>query len=162
MTPKKPDKPKEPTSASAPTTMAKAPEAPKPVVPTVQPQQVNKQQTTIAKLKEGWAQRGIDLGRLIEKQDGKFILLLLPNFPVCKVGPSGGLEVALPSYQSAYDAAINGDMLLAKLLARQAKKAAGSTPAPAPAKPQPAPASKQETPAVRKARKDAALETQLA
>jgi len=161
MTPKKPDKPKEP--ALAPTTMAKAPEAPKPATaPTAQPQPANKQQTTIAKLKEGWAARGIDLGRLIEKADGKFILLLLPNFPECKVGPSGGLEVALPSYPNAYDAAINGDTLLAKLMARQAKKAAGSTPAPAPSKPQPAPAAKQETPAVRKARKDAALEAALA
>jgi len=156
MTPAKKQTKAEPT----PTTMATTakPETPKPIAP--QPQPAAKQQATVSKVLDGWKARGVDLSKLEQKQDGKFILLLLPNFPECKIGPSGGLEVALPSYPNAYDAAINGDTLLAKLQARQAKKQ--SMAAPAPSKPQPAPASKQETPAVRKTKEHNKLEAALA
>lgn len=163
---------KQSTKAELPAavTVAKAPQAPKPETPKAptpttppQPPSANKQRGTVARLKAAWTEKGVDLSKLEEKVDGKYILLRLPNFPECKVGPSGGLEVALPSYPIAFEAALNGDTLLAKLQARHAKKQSAPTPPAQAAKPQP-PASpvRPESPTQKKARKDAALEASLA
>ena len=153
-------------STLAPTSTAQAPQAPKPIAttPTSQPLPANKQQTTIGLLIEGWTEKGIDLSHIEVKDDGKYKLIVPgAGWPTIRIGSSGGIELPeIKSYPRAFDAAINGKELLEKQTARAAKKAAqAAAPAPA-AKTQPVPAAKSETPAIRKARKDAALESALA
>ena len=65
-------------------------------------------------------------------QDGKFILLNIgPAWPTIRIGASGGVELpAIRSYPRAFEAAVDGDKLLAKQAAKDAKKfAAAATPA---------------------------------
>ncbi|HUD64061.1 MAG TPA: hypothetical protein VMQ17_05780 [Candidatus Sulfotelmatobacter sp.] len=156
-------KPKESTSTPAPTTAAQAPQAPKPAAITAQPQPANKQLATVAKLKAAWTEKGIKLDQLTERQDGKFMLLQpTTEWPIVRVGPTGGIELPqIRSYARAWDAAVDGLAVWTKQQQRDQKKAASSAPAQA-TKSQSAPAAKPETPAIRKARKDAALETALA
>jgi hypothetical protein len=138
-------------------------QAPKPMAaaPTAQPQPASKQLATVAKLKAAWTEKGVDLSKLTEKQDGKFVLLQpTPQWPLIRIGASGGIELPeIKSYPRAFDAAINGKELLEKQTARAAKKTAASA-APA-AKPQSAPAGKPETPAAKKHKANAAIEAQL-
>jgi hypothetical protein len=167
MTPtkKSEQKPKESTSIPAPTITAKAAEPAKPAAATTaQPQHANKQLATVAKLKAAWTEKGINLNKLSERQDGKYTLLQpTPEWPLIRVGPTGGIELpTIRSYARAWDAALDGLAAWTKQQQRDQKKPAqAAAPASAP-KPQPAPAAKPETPAVRKTRKDAALEAQLA
>jgi len=164
MTPKKQNTKTEP----APTTMAQAPQAPKPIAapPTTQPQPptVTKQQATVARLKEAWTQKGINLDQLTERQDGKFILLQpTQQWPVIRVGPTGGVELPqIRSYAKAWDAAVDGLAIFQKQQARDQKKST-ATAAPAQTKPQPpAPAAKPESPASKKAKDHQKLEASLA
>jgi len=156
------------------TTMPKAPQAPKPMAappatqpqPQPQPTTATKQSATVAKLKEAWTTKGINLDQLSERQDGKFILLqLTPEWPIVRIGPTGGVELPqIRSYAKAWDAAVDGLALWTKQQQRDQKKAAAtSTPAPAQAKPQsPAPPVKPDTPAAKKAKDHQKLEASLA
>jgi len=107
-----------------------------PKTETVKPpiaQGVSKQQQTINRLREAWTQRGVSLEALTETQDGKYIMLTMPNFPTVRVGSSGGLDLpTIKSYAKAFEAAVEADKLLAKQREREAKKSAATT---APAKP---------------------------
>jgi hypothetical protein len=158
--PKKSDtKPKEPTPVQATTA--------KPIAPTPQPQPASKQSTTVTKLKATWLERKVNLDQLNERQDGKFVLLQpTPEWPVIRVGPTGGIELPqIRSYAKAWDAALDGMAIWQRQQARDQKKATATATSASTqtAKPQlPAQAVKPETPTQKKARKDAALEAQLA
>lgn len=169
MTPTKKSDPKQKESTSTPAhaTTANAPVAAKPIAPTPAPQPTaSKQSTTVTKLKATWLERKVNLDQLNERQDGKFVLLQpTPEWPLIRIGPTGGIELPqIRSYAKAWDAAVEGLAVWQKQQARDQKKTATSTPPPAQtAKPQPpVPAVKPETVTARKARKDAALEAQLA
>src|SRR5581483_4785559 len=119
--------------------------AAEPQAPEVAP---SKQEQTLNQLKEAWAKRGVELGKLEVKPDGKFLMVTVAtNWPLIKIGPTGGIDLpTIKSYAKAFDAAVNGDQLLKKQQERMAKKQAASAPAPA-AKPDvKVEAAKQETP----------------
>lgn len=110
-------------------------EQPKAAAPAAQPTATapSKQQVTIDRLKAGWVAKGVDLSKLREIQDGKFVNLVVDEgWPTVRVGGSGGITVMeLRSYTKAFDAAVDGLALYQKQQARDAKKTA---PAPPPAK----------------------------
>ena len=136
-----------------------------PKTQTAQPQPISKQSQTITRLKTAWTEKGISLKELVEKQDGKFILLQpTPNWPISRIGPTGGVELPqIRSYAKAWDAAVDGLAVYQKQQARDQKKAATPSAPPAQAaKPQSTSAGKPETVTAKKARKDAALESALA
>lgn len=141
-------------------------EAPKPAAQAEAP--LSKQQQTLMRLIVALREkRQIEVKPEMLMQDGKFILIRIgESWPTIQVGPTGGITVVeLKSYPVAFDAAIDGDNLLAKQKAREAKKANGSVPAPAPAA-QPAATAKdtpapKQTPTARKQKADAAVEAQL-
>jgi 16S rRNA U1498 N3-methylase RsmE len=100
------------------------------------PAQPNKQQATLDKLKAAWTEKKVDLSKLTVKQDGKYLLAVVAEgWPTVQVGSTGGITVVeLKSYQSAFDAAVDGLALYEKQKARDAKKAtATASKAPAPA-----------------------------
>ncbi|HVN21930.1 MAG TPA: KTSC domain-containing protein, partial [Dongiaceae bacterium] len=106
--------------------------------------QPNKQAETITKLKAAWAEKKVDVSKLKEVQDGKYINLIPgEGWPTIRIGASGGIVVLeLRSYASAFDAAVDGKALYDKQKARDAKKqSAASAPAPAA---QPAPLSRKQ------------------
>lgn len=96
----------------------------------------SKQDATIAKLKEGWTAKGVNLDKMQIKDDGKFKLLVVAEgWPTVQVGNSGGVVVLeLRSYQcSGFDAALDGLARYEKQNVRDAKKASAAAPAtPAP------------------------------
>ena len=123
------------------------------------PAPASKQQQTIEKLTVALReQRQIEVKPEMLTQDGKYILINIgPTWPTIQVGASGGIVLpAIKSYPKAFEAAIEGDKLLAKQNARDQKKTAPATP-PTPA---PAPAPK-ETPAAKKAKAHTQIEQQL-
>jgi len=138
-----------------------------PAAQTTKPEpQPSKQQMTIGKLKQAWTEKGVDLAKLTEKQDGKFILLQpTPEWPIIRVGPTGGLELPqVRSFAKAWDAAVNGLAVWQKQQQRDAKKqaAASTKPStPAPAAQTKKESSKAETPTQRKQKQDAEVERQL-
>jgi len=162
MTPKK-QKADDKSTTVATTAKPETPKIPAPTTPP-QPTTATKQSQTVAKLKEAWMQKGINLDQLTEKPDGKFVLLQpTPAWPVIRIGPTGGIELPqIRSYAKAWDAALDGLAIFQKQQARDQKKAT-ATSAPAAAKPQPAPApaAKPETPATKKQKANAAIEAQL-
>jgi hypothetical protein len=122
---------------------------------------VSKQQITVNRLKEAWTKRGVDLSKMEVKDDGKFKLITVgPGWPVIVIGAAGGIDIpSIKSFPKAFEAAVEGDKLLAKQLAREVKK----TAAPKPAAPAPAPeAKKPETPGGRKERQHKQIEAQMA
>jgi len=154
---------KQATPTPAPTTpqpTATAP-APTPTQPIAQKSEAaSKQRATINKLRDAWTARGVDLSKLTETQDGKFInVVVAEGWPIIRIGASGGVELPqVRSYAKAFDAAIDGLAIFQKQQARDQKKQ-GATAAK-PATPANAPAAKQ-TPTVRKQKQDAAVEAQL-
>ena len=86
----------------------------------------SKQQMTLEKLKAEWVKRGVDVSKIATAMDGKFMLVTVaPDWPVIKIGPSGGGELPqLKSYPKFFDAAIHADELWKKQQERMAKKAA--------------------------------------
>ena len=90
---------------------------------------------TIAKLKEGWAEKKVDLSKLTIKDDGKFkVLVVDQGWPRVTIGPTGGIVVTdLKSYAKAFDAAMDGLSLYQKQQAREAKKTQATAPAAQPA-----------------------------
>jgi len=130
----------------------------------------NKQRQTIDKLKAAWLERKIDIAKLTETQDGKFINVMVgESWPIIRIGASGGVELPqVRSYSRAFDAALNGLELWQKQQARDAKKQAATAPAAKPATAATAPAkapdakgAPRDTPASRKAKADQAIEAQL-
>jgi hypothetical protein len=128
--------------------------APQPAPPTPA---VSKQDATIAKLKEGWKSKGIDLSKLEVRDDGKFkVLHITPEWPSIQIGPTGGLVVLeLRSYPDAFTAAMEGLERYKKQQVRDHKKVAPTAPAASTQAP------KAETPTQKKKRQDAAVEKQL-
>ena len=102
--------------------------------PAAAPATISKQQLTIVALAEAFkAQRGIEVKPEMLKQDGEYVNLLIgKEWPTIRIGNSGGITVMeLKSYAKAFDAAIQGDTLLAKQTAREQKKVAATAPAAA-------------------------------
>ena len=164
MTPKKHDTKSE----------AKPEVKPQPQPQTTAPQPTNqkpepapsKQSVTISKLKQAWTEKGVSLKELSERQDGKFILLQpTPEWPLIRVGPTGGLELPqVRSFAKAWDACVDGLAVYQKQQARDAKKQAANAPttkAPQPATPAVKPPA-AETTTQKKARQSKELEAQMA
>jgi hypothetical protein len=123
---------------------------------------VSKQRQTIDKLKTAWAERKIDLSKLTETQDGKFInVMVAEGWPIIAIGPTGGITLPqVRSYAKAWDAAVDGLAIFQKQLQRDAKKTAATATTAKPAT-APAPTAQKETPTVRKQKQGAAVEAQL-
>jgi len=123
------DQPEAQTAAMAPAApVADKPVADKPAVP------LSKQETTILKLAAALREkRQIEVKPEMLQQDGKFINVVVgKDWPTIRIGTSGGVTVLeLKSYPNAFDAAVDGDKLLAKQVARDQKKQAVAAPAPA-------------------------------
>ena len=159
MTPKKQDTQK-PAEAPQP--------QPQPTATTPQATTPTKQEATLAKLKAAWAERGVNLNEITTKVDGKFMLVVVgPAWPTIRIGSGGGIDLPeIKSYPKAWDAAVEGDKLLAKQTERVAKKSAASVPAPQ-AKPATPPAAKTateqkgETPTAKKAKQHTEVESRL-
>lgn len=91
-----------------------------------------KQIAAVTKIAEGIAARNLGDGapEFSQEKVGGDLFLRATNWPTIKVGKGGGVTVLdLRSYpegdgKTAIDAAINGDVLLAKQIDRDAKKAA--------------------------------------
>jgi hypothetical protein len=99
-----------------------------------QPATPNKQQMTIGKLTAAFReQRQIEVKPEMLKQDGKFINMVIgKEWPTIRIGNSGGITVMeLKSYTSAFEAAVKGDVLLAKQKEREGKKAIAPAQQPA-------------------------------
>lgn len=101
----------------------------------------SKQDMTIAKLREGWTAKGVDLSKMTVKDDGKFkVVVVAEGWPRVTIGPTGGVVVTdLKSYAKAFDAAMIGKELFEKQQAREAKKATATAPAVAKSEPAAAP-----------------------
>ena len=173
MTPSKKAPKPQPTAAPAPAQTAEAkPEpatlettapAPQPgekkEVVSHTPAPVSKQMAMVDKLKAAWREARVDISKLEQKQDGKFVnLLVTPEWPIVQIGPTGG--IALPqirSYPKAWEAALNGLAIWTKQQARDQKKAAAPAPQPEQKK-----EVTHQTPTARKQEADAKLEAQLA
>lgn len=139
-------------AAPAPTPAAATVAAPTPAQP-------SKQEATIAKLKDAWIERKVDLSKMQVKQDGKFVLITVADgWPVVQIGASGGIVLPeIHSYPKAFDAAVDGLAVYTKQKERDAKKATTVAVAPTPTPAQP----KAETPAAKKAKAHAQLEQTL-
>jgi hypothetical protein len=99
---------------------AQAPQAPKPAVPTP----ANRQTATFDKLKAAWEARGVSTEKIELKPDGKFLNVIVgEGWPLIVIGASGGITLpTIRSYATAFEAAVNGDKLLAKQNERDQKK----------------------------------------
>src|SRR5580704_10100862 len=113
----------QPQPAPAPTAPAPAAVAVAAVQPIPAP---TKQQTTIGLLIEAWTKRGVDFSKISIKDDGKFKNIQVgEGWPLIVVGVGGGINLPeIKSYPSAFPAAVEGDKLLAKQIARTQKPAA--------------------------------------
>jgi hypothetical protein len=119
---------KKATTEVKPATVA---EPPKPTPAPAQPVAVSKQQMTIMKLTAALReQRQIEVKPEMLIADGKYINLLIgKEWPVIAIGPTGGIVLpVIKSYPKAFEAALDGDKLLAKQNEREAKKAAAAAP----------------------------------
>lgn len=134
MTPSKKHDAKTPTApATAQPQPAPATAETKATTPTAAPSTPTKQQTTINQLIEGWKAKGVDLSKLTQVQDGKFVNVVVgEGWPIVAVGPTGGVNLPqIRSYAKPFDAAMDAKALLEKQTARDQKKAT-ATAAPAP------------------------------
>ena len=126
------------------------PEAAKPATQTAtpapaQPATPSKQTQSIEKLTVAFReQRQIEVKPSMLTADGKYINLLIgKEWPVIQIGASGGIVLpAIKSYPKAFQAALEGDKLLAKQTEREQKKVT-ATAAPAPTTAQAPAAEKQ-------------------
>jgi hypothetical protein len=165
------DAPKQPEApATTPTTEPTPAPAPAAAVSVAAVQPIpapTKQQTTIGLLIEAWTKRGVDLSKISIKDDGKFKNIQVgEGWPLIVVGVGGGINLPeIKSYPSAFPAAVEGDKLLAKQIARTQKAAAPATPTVVTVKatvvPDQAKAADAVTPAQRKKQADAQLEKRL-
>jgi hypothetical protein len=102
------------------------------VAAATQPTVVSKQQLTIMRLTVAFReQRQIEVKPEMLTQDGKYINLLIgKEWPVIQIGASGGIVLpVIKSYPKAFEAALEGDKLLARQNEREAKKNATTAPA---------------------------------
>jgi hypothetical protein len=116
----------QPATAEQPKAEVKPAAAAQPVTP-------SKQQATVEKLTVAFReQRQIEVKPEMLVQDGKYINLLIgKEWPVIQIGASGGIVLpAIKSYPKAFEAALQGDKLLAKQCEREAKKATAAAPVP--------------------------------
>ena len=134
MTPKDQKKTKpEPQPAVKPEQPVATPTAPAPVAaeaaPAVQPTPT-KAQATLMRLSVALAARHVEVKPEHISQDGKFLVINLGEaWPTINIGPGGGIDLPqIKSYAKAFEAAVDGD----KLLARQREKGQPK-PAPTPA-----------------------------
>jgi hypothetical protein len=138
----------------------KPPAAPSPAASPTPAAQPTKQDATIAKLKEAWTAKGVDLNKLSIRDDGKFKLVVVtPEWPTISIGPTGGISVLeLRSYAKAFDAAVDGLALYDKQQARDAKKQTATAPIPPKAA---APEAPKPTTTARKRQQHEHVEQQL-
>ena len=124
MTAKK-DSKKNVQTTTAPAPAPATPETAKPVAT------IGKQTQTLQRLKDAWANKGINLETIKVVADGKFLnVRVAEGWPLIVIGASGGINLPeIKSYPKAFDAAIIADQLLAKQLARSQKKTAPPAPA---------------------------------
>jgi hypothetical protein len=108
--------------------------APATPAPAAHPATPNKQTATLDLLKAGWTERRVDLSKMKETQDGKYLnVVVAEGWPTVRIGNSGGVTVLeLKSYTKAFDAAMDGLALYQKQQARESKKATATATAPAP------------------------------
>lgn len=115
---------------------------PAPAAVAAAPAQPSKQAQAIEKLTVALReQRQIEVKPEMLVQDGKYInLLISTEWPIIQIGASGGIVLpAIKSYPKAFQAALEGDKLLAKQNERDAKKTATpaqTAPAPKAAAPE--------------------------
>jgi hypothetical protein len=130
---KKTSAPEVQPAAEQPKPEVKATTTPAPAV--AQTLGASKQDMAIAKLKEGWTAKGVNLDKLTIKDDGKFkVLVVDQGWPRVTIGPTGGIVVTdLKSYAKAFDAAMDGLSLYQRQAAREAKKTQATAPAAQPA-----------------------------
>jgi hypothetical protein len=161
--PPKPAVPQTPAPPPA-TPTTEAPTAPAPAAAVATTLGASKQQMSLAKLKEGWTAKNIDLSKLQAKVDGKYLNVQVDEtWPLITIGPGGGINIpAIKSYTSPFDAAMDAKTLLAKQVARDAKPAAPVVvKVVANVVPDQAKAGEAVTPAQKKKQADAALEQKL-
>ena len=133
MTPKKQEAKQPEVKQPEVKTEVKPQPTPTPAAPAPAPTPIGKQQQTLDKLIEAWKARGVNVEKMTATPDGKFLNVIVGDgWPLIVIGASGGINLpTIKSYPSAYTAAVDGDKLLAKQVAREQKKAAASVPAPA-------------------------------
>lgn len=93
-----------------------------------------KQQATIENIVSGIVARNLGDAspNFTQTEDGGNVYLTAPNWPTIRVGKQGGVYLdEIASYDEGLQAAINGDKMLADKQAREQKKAAAKTAAPA-------------------------------
>jgi hypothetical protein len=165
--------PKQPEVAPAPATTptTEAPTAPAAVA--TPPAAVattlgaSKSEMTLAKLREAWTTKNIDLSKLRVQVDGKFLNVQVDEtWPLIVIGPGGGINIPeVKSYPKAWDAALDAKALLEKQNGRTAKAATPATPTVVTVKatvvPDQPKAADAPTPAQRKKQADAQLEAKL-
>jgi hypothetical protein len=107
--------------------------------------QPSKAQQSLAKLREAWEARKIDLSKLQVVNDGKFMnVIVADGWPDIVIGPSGGITLPqVRSYARAFDAAAQGDIVFKKQQEMDAKKTLAAAPKATWRKPEP----KNEEPA---------------
>ena len=119
------------------------------------------------KLSVELAKRNVTVKPEMLKMDGKFLTINIgPEWPEIRIGVGGGIDLpAIKSYPKAFEAAVEGDKLLAKQNGRTAKAATPATPTVVTVKatvvPDQAKADAPVTPAQKKKQADAALEQKL-
>jgi hypothetical protein len=117
---------------------------------------------TVMRLSVELAKRDITVKPEMLSTDGKFLVLKIGDaWPRIVIGPGGGIDLPeIRSYAKAFEAALVGDQLLAKQVARATK---ATTPTATPKAPEaPKPEEKKEvTPAERKSQEHAQIEQKL-
>lgn len=107
--------------------------APAPVPAQTAPAIPTKAEATLTKLKEAWAKRGVVLAKIIVRmEDKKMVIEIGDSWPRVEIGHGGGITLPqIRSYANAFNAAVDGDKLLARQTERDSKKEAASAPPPA-------------------------------
>ena len=127
--------------------------------------QPTKAEQTIAKLKDAWTARNVDLSKMTITADGKNMnVQVADNWPLIVIGPGGGIVLPeIRSYAKAWDAAVDGDNVLRKQNERDQKKATPAAPKDVvvTAKTHVTPEQAKQTPASKKAAAHEQIEQKL-
>jgi hypothetical protein len=109
---------------------AAKPQPQTPAVPEAKAVQPSKAQQTLAKLREAWEARNVDLSKVQVVDDGKFMnVIVADGWPDIVIGPSGGITLPqIRSYSKAFDAAVQGDVVFKRQQERDAKKSSAAAP----------------------------------
>lgn len=128
------------------------------------PETPMKQMQTLQKLTAAWVERKVDLSKMTATPDGKFLNIVVgEGWPVVRLGATGGIELPeIKSYPKAFDAAVEGDVLLKKQTERAAKKkAATAAPVKKTDEAVRPTATKPESPAVKKQKAHEQIEQRM-